>query len=151
MLVFSKRTLCILELTPESIKTFLRDHYFPAVYACKLGEQLDGVSPGDIETFKKNHKDWDGILSDIIDHWLNNELNRSWEKLARALSACGCEDIAAKILGNEPIGKLHTLLRCNNSDFFMCVLKTLELQLPKKKKKRENSPDRENFQYCLIP
>ena len=68
-------------------------------------------------TFKKNNNDWNGVLSDVIVDWLNKDLNRSWEKLARALSACGYKVIASKIPGNEPLGKLHTLLRCNNSDF----------------------------------
>ena len=69
-----------------NIKTFLRDHNFPAVDADKLGVHLDGVTRGDIVTYKKNNSDLDDILSDIIVHWLNKDLNRSWQKLARALS-----------------------------------------------------------------
>ena len=95
----------------KNIKNRLKRHGFSSSCADKLGEQLDEVSPGDIETIKKNHswKDWDGILSDIIKHWLNNDSNQSWEKLAQALSDSGFKAIAAKILGDEPIGKIGTV------------------------------------------
>ena len=99
----------MLELSLINIKTYLRDHNFPAVHADKLGKQLDGVTRGDILTYKKNHKRdyWNGILTDIISHWLNNDLNPSWEKLARALSACKHKVKAAVYLKGEPLGIIY--------------------------------------------
>ena len=122
-----------LELTLVNIMTFLRDHDFPAADAGKLIEQLDGVAPGDILTYKKNHRRdyWNGILIDIIDHWLKNDLNPSWEKLARALLHCEHNAIAAKNFEGETLGMLDsTYFEINIDVFVICLLKSQGLQLP---------------------
>jgi len=92
------------KLTLRNIKNFLKENGFPAADADKLGEQLDGVTAGDISTFKRNnHGNWEGIFTSIIDQWLNNDVDQSWEKLAQALSACGYEVISKKILGPSQV------------------------------------------------
>ena len=77
--------------------TFPRVYDYLAEYADMLDE-LDGITPGDILTYKKNHRTdaWYNILTDTICHWLNNNLNPSWEKLTRALLHCEHNAIAAK-------------------------------------------------------
>ena len=83
-------------------------------------------------TYKKKHNgdDWNGILTDIIVHWLKHDWKRSWEKLARALSACNHKAIAAKIRKGEPLGMLDIYIFGTSDVFVICVLKTLGLQLP---------------------
>ena len=99
-------------------------------------------------TYKKKHNadDWDGILSDIIEHWLNNDLNPSWEKLARALSVCGFKVIAAEIVGDETVGKLSTLcILRRNCD--ICVTWYLRFQgfNCQSRRKRATSPTEKTF------
>ena len=44
----------------------------------------------------------DSILTDIINYWLNNDVNKSWNKLAEALINCGYKVIGNAILGTPP-------------------------------------------------
>ena len=90
------------ELNLKNIKKFLKQNGFAAADAGKLGEKL-GVPPPTLKTMVKNRGgiggDWDEILTEIIYHWLNNDLNKSWKKLAHALRGCDYSDIANVILG----------------------------------------------------
>ena len=131
-----------------NVITFLKHQNFPVACAGQLGKQLDGVTHGDIVTYMKKHSadDWDGILSDIIDHWLNNDLNPSWEKLARALSACGYKVIAAEILGDETLGKLSTLcILRRNSDISVTWYLRFQGFNYQSRGKRATPPTRKTF------
>ena len=89
-----------IDLTLKNIKNFLTKNRFPSSDAKKLGEQLDQVSSAQIQTFISNHNNsnWDSILSDILNHWLNNDPRQSWKKLGEALLDCG-HKVAASNLG----------------------------------------------------
>ena len=75
-----------------NIKNVLKQKGFTSAHAEKLGLQLDEVSQQLIHTFIHNRGgidgNWDSILTDIINHWLNNDVEKSWKKLAEALINC---------------------------------------------------------------
>ena len=51
----------------------------------QLGQQL--IEYGTLATFRTNrHGDCSLCLSDTISRWLNNDLDKSWEKLAEAVA-----------------------------------------------------------------
>ena len=80
-----------------NVKTFLKDETFPADKAEELGLYL-GIEPGRISTLKKNNNnDADCLLSEIITEWLNNDDEKSWDKLATALRNCNYSVMADKL------------------------------------------------------
>ncbi len=87
------------DLSIKNIKNFLAKHEVASSEAEKLGEQLE-VPPSQIRSFisSRNSRDWDGILTDVLQYWLNNDLNQSWVKLGEALHCCG-HKVAAMNLG----------------------------------------------------
>ena len=80
-----------------NIKTFLKDETFPADKAEELGVYL-GIKPGRISALKNNNNDADRLLSEIITEWLNNDDEKSWDKLATALRYCNHSVMADKLL-----------------------------------------------------
>ena len=70
---------------------------FPADRGEDLGEYL-GIKPGIISALKKKSGgDPDRLLSIIITEWLNNDKEKSWQKLSTALRYCGHSLMAEKI------------------------------------------------------
>ena len=70
---------------------------FPANRAEDLGEYL-GIKPGRITALKQiSGGDPDRLLSNVITEWLNNDSEKSWQKLAKALKNCDHSLIAKKI------------------------------------------------------
>ena len=58
-----------------------------------------GIKPGRISALKKNNNnDADRLLSEIITEWLNNDDEKSWDKLANALRNCNHSVMADKLL-----------------------------------------------------
>ena len=94
------------ELTLKNIKNVLKQKGFTSAHAEKLGLQLDEVSQQVIDTFIGNRGgiggNWDSILTDIINHWLHNDVEKSWKKLAEALINCDYKVIGNAILGTPP-------------------------------------------------
>ena len=89
---------CHLSLNLLNVKTFLKDETFPADKAEELGVYL-GIKPGRISALKKNNNnDADRLLSEIITEWLNNDNEKSWDKLANALKKCNHSVMADKLL-----------------------------------------------------
>ena len=89
------------DLILVNIKTFLKEEDFHANRAEDLGEYL-GVKPGRIEALKqKSGGDPDRLLSNVITEWLNNDSEKSWQKLATALRHCDHSLIAKKISPQE--------------------------------------------------
>ncbi len=78
-------------VTLDSVTTFLRDEGFKAVDAECLGKYLDGPS-SQLEELKTNNII--SLLRDIIQCWLKNNFNPSWNSLAVAL---GYRQMADKI------------------------------------------------------
>ena len=86
------------DLTLLNIKIFLKEEDFPTGKADELGIYL-GIKPGRISTFKKaSGGDRDRLLSIVITEWLNNDKEKSWRKLAKALRHCDYPLMADKIL-----------------------------------------------------
>ena len=94
------------KLTLRNIKNVLKEKEFSSADAGKLGLELDEVSSQVIETIKHDHGgiggSWDSILTAIISHWLNNDVEKSWNKLAKALNNCDYKVIGNAILGTPP-------------------------------------------------
>ena len=89
------------DFTLQNIKTFLKEEDFHANRAEDLGEYL-GIKPGRIAALKqKNGGDPDRLLSNVITEWLNNDSEKSWQKLAKALENCDHSLIAKKICPQE--------------------------------------------------
>ena len=99
------------ELTLKNIKNLLKQQGFSSADAGKLGLELDEVSSQVIETIKHDHGgiggNWDSIFHAIINHWLNNDVEKSWNKLAKALINCDYKVIANFILGKPPDRQRH--------------------------------------------
>ena len=78
---------------------------FPADRGEDLGEYL-GIKPGIISALKqKSGGVPDRLLSGVITEWLNNDKEKSWQKLSTALRYCGYSLIAEKIDPQEGIHK----------------------------------------------
>ena len=87
-----------LTLSTTNIKIFLKEEDFPASKAKSLGEYLD-IKQGRISTLKTNSgDDPDTLLSNIITEWLNNDSEKSWQKLAKALRLCDHSLMADKLI-----------------------------------------------------
>ena len=77
--------------------TFLKEGDFPADKAESLGEYI-GIKPGRISTLKtKSGGDPDRLLSNVITEWLNNDSEKSCQKLATALKYCEHSLMAKKL------------------------------------------------------
>ena len=75
----------------------MKEGDFPADKAEDLGEYL-GINPGRISTLKKENNGYlDRLLSSVIKEWLNNDSEKSWQKLATALKHCDHKLMAEKI------------------------------------------------------
>ena len=86
-----------LPLDTNKVIRFLNKENFPADKARKLGGCLD-IPQGRLSTFKTNHpNDADGELMDVINYWIDNDGEASWERLATALEECHHTVIAKKI------------------------------------------------------
>ena len=79
-----------------NIKIVLHDQGFPFSKAERLGEYLS-IPPNILQELKYDHKEADRLFSCVIQHWLNNEKNCSWIKLAEALEYCDHKNIAEYI------------------------------------------------------
>ena len=74
---------------------------FSASRAEDLGEYL-GIKPGRIAALRqKSGGDPDRLLSRVIREWLNNDSEKSWLKLAKALKNCDHSLIAKKIPSSQ--------------------------------------------------
>lgn len=82
---------------------FLKDGNFSAADASKLGDGL-GVPNSKIREFRsENPFDTEDMLMAIINYWLNNDFEKSWDKLANALKRrCNNAVLAGKIQGELP-------------------------------------------------
>ena len=81
-------------LDVNNVVEVLTDGEFSAADSEKLGLRL-GVKPCDMKTFLKNHSgDVEHQLMDIINHWILNDPESSWEKLSWALEKCGYRNLA---------------------------------------------------------
>ena len=90
-------------LSLVNIKTFLKEGDFPADKAGELGIYL-GIKPRRISALKSNNNgNADGMLSAILSEWLNNDGEKSWEKLAKALRNLGHSLMADKIVKGKTI------------------------------------------------
>ena len=86
-----------------NIKTLFKKEDFPADKAGELGTFL-GINHGRISTLKSNNVgNADEMLSAILSEWLNNDSEKSWEKLAKALRNLSHSLIADKIEKGETI------------------------------------------------
>ena len=95
------RTLLGGDLTLVNIKIFLKEEDFHANRAEELGVYL-GIKPGRIAALKQiSGGDPDRLLSSIITEWLDNDKEKSWQKLATALRHCHHSLIANKIPPQE--------------------------------------------------
>ena len=89
------------DLTLVKIKTLLKEEGFHANRAEDLGEYL-GIKPGRIAALKQiSGGDPDRLLSSVITEWLDNDIKKSWKKLATALRHCHHSLIANKIAPQE--------------------------------------------------
>ena len=85
-------------LTVLNIKTILMDEDFPVGIAEELGTFL-GIKKGRIDALRKdNDGNADQLLTAIIEEWLQNDKEKSWEKLADAVRSCHHPLLADKIL-----------------------------------------------------
>ena len=63
-----------------------------------LGIQL-GLTPGTLSSIESNHPhDADRCKIDVLDWWLRNEQDGTWEKLAQALEAMRGHDVLVQKL-----------------------------------------------------
>ena len=70
---------------------------FPECRARLLGENL-GIPDYIIKTLEHDAKgDSSSFFSEVINHWLNNDDEQSWEKLADAVERCRYRIIANEI------------------------------------------------------
>ncbi len=83
-------------MTRTSVTTFLKEEGFKAVDAERLGKCLDCPST-QLEEMKRSCRDSKSLLRDIIQCWLDNDYNSSWNTLAVALDKCGYRLMADKI------------------------------------------------------
>jgi len=83
----------------------LLNREFPARKAKKLGIFLNfsHISMQEI-TYGKIHEDDEIVLIDVIDFWLNEDEEKSWTKLAKAVEGCGYGDLAANIRQKNYMG-----------------------------------------------
>lgn len=85
-------------LTVVNILKILKDGKFAFTKAESLGRGL-GLSNGKIAQFKmESPGSLEGLLANILDHWLQNNKPTSWKSLAEALRLCDCRNLANKIL-----------------------------------------------------
>ena len=95
-------------LSLVNIKTFFKKD-FPADKAGELGTFL-GINPGRIFTLESNNiGNADEMLSAILSEWLNNDDEKSWEKLADALRRLDHSLMADKIASGStiPLGGMY--------------------------------------------
>ena len=89
-----------LELLP--VIKFLKKHDFPSSRASELGVGL-GIKKARIEEILQNNPlSSDKVLMGVIQHWLDDDVDQSWTKLADALQLCGYEQAARAITGEQP-------------------------------------------------
>ena len=82
---------------------------FAANRAEDLGEYL-GIKSGRLSDLKtKSGGDPDRLLSSVITEWLNNDSEKSWQKLATALKQCDYSLIAKKIAPQEGMHEFHII------------------------------------------
>jgi len=74
-----------LELNVKNVINVLREAGFAFGHWEKLGQQL--IENATLSTIRANrHGDCHLCMSDTISGWLNNDLDKSWEKLAEAVA-----------------------------------------------------------------
>ena len=90
------------KLTLKNIVNDLGSQGFPSSEASRLGVRL-GIPPHKVQELAANNaSDCCGLFSDVIDYWLRNDLQQSWQVLADAVCACGYPVVA-----NTLHGELH--------------------------------------------
>ncbi len=107
-------------VTLDSVTTFLRDEGFKAVDAERLGKCLDGPSSQLEELKRNNMNDFISLLRDIIQCWLKNNFNPSWNSLAVALDKCGYRLMADKI--RQPGKWVQYIINCKHGQGFIRVM-----------------------------
>ena len=70
---------------------------FPASKAKELGTYLE-VPCASIQEFGQNNmSNAKGMLIDVLNYWLERDLEKSWSKLAEAVEDCGYVVLAEKM------------------------------------------------------
>ena len=71
----------------------------------QLGQQL--IETANLKTIEANHRQVSNCMIDTISHWLQSDVEASWEKLAEAVTKVGGygEATAKAVRQNAGIGK----------------------------------------------
>ena len=86
-------------LTVHNILEVLNTGEFPAANCEELGLALD-IKKYVLHNILSNRRGQVTLqLADIFEHWLNNDLEASWDKVADALEKCGYKKLAYIISG----------------------------------------------------
>ena len=89
------------KLTLQNIVKVIDSQGFPASEAHRLGLHLGIRSHKVQDLAADNRDDCHSLLSGIIDYWLNNNLQQSWQVLADAVGACGYPVMANTLCGEQ--------------------------------------------------
>ena len=109
----------------------MKEEDFHANRAEDLGVYL-GIKPGRIAALKQiSGGDPDRLLSSVITEWLDNDSEKSWQKLATALRHCHHSLIAEKIASQEGMHEFPIIesVRYNLLHTFPTMTKTAVLIL----------------------
>ena len=80
----------------------------------KLGVQLD-FKKGRLDIIKANHpNDVEGAKMELVSEWLNNDPDKSWDKLASALRQIGHINLSDKISAYGRGMLFSIVLSCSN-------------------------------------
>ena len=80
----------------------------------KLGVQLD-FKKGRLDIIKANHPiDVEGAKMELVSEWLNNDPDKSWDKLASALRQIGHINLSDKIFAYGRGMLFSIVLSCSN-------------------------------------
>ena len=91
----------------------------------KLGVQLD-FKRGRLDIIKADHRnDADGAKLELVSEWLNNDPDKSWDKLASALRQIGHINLSDKISAYGRGMLFSIVLSCSNvcsNKYFIMVI-----------------------------
>ena len=88
-------------LNVGNILRILTDHGFYVSKYEELGLQLN-VQLNIIKGIESDCQDAQSTLSHVLQHWLNNDVEASWSKLADALQSCNFRNLANIIRKKQP-------------------------------------------------
>ncbi len=83
-------------LNLKNIKKIAHDHGLPFSKARSLGEYLD-IPQHILDDIEHDCRKSEEIFTEVINHWLHNCEDPSWDKLAVALGYCGYKKIGDHI------------------------------------------------------